>query len=512
MPRPRETELVEAVKADLRGAWDWIKQNHPTERVYAFGIYTTEDDVSSLCPFACGEEGLRRVAEEYVRKKVIYPNVTEAMQGLRWSVPDSPYGHKFRGDRADAVLDTRPPTQMSDLTTSQYAREIKARIDAAIDAIKELDEEGLFGTGEQREAITLLIEGSDVSDDFLLKPAKKLNPPQVFKAFQDLFRRPKLGRWSEYGTKGVYETMQVGCTADERLVAAACHYEGCIFDLAQGKRLLSRPFPSKENAQHLVGASISRTGETAAFLTVKEGGKGMICILEGKGWKNQRDIPLEMKPVWRGFVGEPDGKWYAVTLEDSRILVYGRDGNQLAELVGHERWPSSLALSHDCSLLASIDDKVGVRLWKTSDWSLAQEIREARGRKVNFDPTGNCVATAFGTGREIQENEMEYLKIWSYPDGQLVQEFRFPGNRLDTAKYMPGRAMIACGLHPRDSKTPSYAALVDASTGAVIRRLIGPYESYDDFAFLTSRQAIALAGHTQFTARQLVVWELSDPE
>ncbi len=107
---------------------------------------------------------------------------------------------------------------------------------------------------------------------------------------------------------------------------------------------------------------------------------------------------------------------------------------------------------------------------------------------------------------------MEYLKIWSYPDGKLVKEFRFPGNRLDTVKYLPGSAMFACGLHPRDYKTPGFAALVDASTGAVIRRVIGPYESYDDFAFLTSRQAIVLGGHTQFTARQLVVWELSDPE
>ena len=58
------------------------------------------------------------------------------------------------------MLETRPPTQMSNLTTSQYAREIKARIDSAIDAIKELDDEGPFGTDEQREVITLLIEGS----------------------------------------------------------------------------------------------------------------------------------------------------------------------------------------------------------------------------------------------------------------------------------------------------------------------------------------------------------------
>src|SRR5262245_16915631 len=62
MPKPSELELIEAMKADLRDAWSWIKANRPNENLYAFGLYTPDESCDNLEPFACGTEGLREVA------------------------------------------------------------------------------------------------------------------------------------------------------------------------------------------------------------------------------------------------------------------------------------------------------------------------------------------------------------------------------------------------------------------------------------------------------------------
>ena len=42
MTKPIDADLVAAFKADLSAAWDRIREQYPSERLYAFGLYTTE--------------------------------------------------------------------------------------------------------------------------------------------------------------------------------------------------------------------------------------------------------------------------------------------------------------------------------------------------------------------------------------------------------------------------------------------------------------------------------------
>ena len=136
--------IVQQLKAELTRAWHRVHRDVPGERVYAFGIYTTEC-ADYARPFACGELGLQRVAAEYVARGT-YP-ATEAADNLRWSVADSPYVDTDEGGGPDA-FGGRP--DVYGLPDTAGEREVRFRLNAAARALKELDAEGLFGTGDDR--------------------------------------------------------------------------------------------------------------------------------------------------------------------------------------------------------------------------------------------------------------------------------------------------------------------------------------------------------------------------
>src|SRR5262249_5094149 len=52
---------------EVRAAWSTLRQAHPGERFYAFGIYTT-DVVDYLMITASTEEGLSKVTDGYLGK------------------------------------------------------------------------------------------------------------------------------------------------------------------------------------------------------------------------------------------------------------------------------------------------------------------------------------------------------------------------------------------------------------------------------------------------------------
>jgi Domain of unknown function (DUF4303) len=86
------------------------------------------------------------VAEKYVRKG-LKSNVDKAMAKLKWSIAGSPYQDKLPNPQIQAELQKRiDPTDL-ELPETKNAREIGARFDAAVAALKSLDNEGLFGTG-----------------------------------------------------------------------------------------------------------------------------------------------------------------------------------------------------------------------------------------------------------------------------------------------------------------------------------------------------------------------------
>src|SRR5215468_10264015 len=87
---------------EVRAAWSALRQAHPGERFYAFGIYTT-DVVDYLMITASTEEGLSKVTAEYSGK--YGGDIDLRRRSLRWSPCDSPL--HLEGDgllaRSDAL-------------------------------------------------------------------------------------------------------------------------------------------------------------------------------------------------------------------------------------------------------------------------------------------------------------------------------------------------------------------------------------------------------------------------
>ena len=132
--------------ADAREAWERLRGKYPKETFYAFGFYTTELG-TYFGPFACGEESLEKVAAEYVARRT-YRDLEKAKSALRWSIADSPYHKEMTAHdrRTAAELAKRP--EPDELDEVPMAREVRARMNAAVAALKALDEEGVFGTGK----------------------------------------------------------------------------------------------------------------------------------------------------------------------------------------------------------------------------------------------------------------------------------------------------------------------------------------------------------------------------
>ena len=334
----------------------------------------------------------------------------------------------------------------------------------------------------------------------MFKPAKKLNSRAAFKAFEAALKGKALGRWTGFGSSNA-KTTQVACTADNRIVATASEENGCVFDVISGKRLLCRHFPHRRGNISTIGVSISHSGDKIAFLSC------FLSILDGPNWSQQQDIKFDQLPVWGSLVSDFDRNWHAIGFRDNVVRVYEATGRPLAELAGHGSWPNCLSLSGDGSYLASIDSKTGVLVWKTSDWSLAVSIPAAFGQFISFDPTENRFATIRERGSIGDEKESGFLKIWSVPDGKLTKELYFSGIALTSARFSPDGKFIACGMSDPDGNS---AALIEAETGRIVRRLKGPCASFDDFAFMSIRNAIAVAGG--WSEKQLVIWELADAE
>src|SRR5204863_4659956 len=133
------------------------------------------------------------------------------------------------GKNIAKVLSQRPDPYSLKETTA--AREIHARLNAAVDALKELDNQGIFGKPDETTRPILLIEAGDREDEWALRLAQKINPPRVFKAYKTLFERPTIGTFTEFGTKRVYTTEKLAISADRRLVATATEYHAFLFDM-----------------------------------------------------------------------------------------------------------------------------------------------------------------------------------------------------------------------------------------------------------------------------------------
>lgn len=179
MPTIDREALETAMLSELRAAWQTLRGRHPGERFYAFGLYTT-DLADYLTVTASTEEGLSEVTQRSVTETGSDPVAQRV--ALRWSPGDSPLHAEGEGLLAESArLRREGPGPYDDTPEADEA--ISLVFDVAIQALKRLDEEGVFGQGLERAQLVLGIWKGDQSDEERLEFASLLNPRAVADRF-----------------------------------------------------------------------------------------------------------------------------------------------------------------------------------------------------------------------------------------------------------------------------------------------------------------------------------------
>lgn len=158
---------------------------HPDERFYAFALYT-DSGAMTVVPAANSEEGLERS-----RKQLNRGDDQPAPAWLIWRTAEWAY-EAAEADSFNALCkrlaDTVIGPAVPDAEFGEFFRTLQLDM---IEALRILDQEGLFGTGEAREKITLFVSISDEegADALESESAKMLNPPVVADLFIERYRK-----------------------------------------------------------------------------------------------------------------------------------------------------------------------------------------------------------------------------------------------------------------------------------------------------------------------------------
>lgn len=166
--------LSALIRDAARQAFGDLRRRHADETFYAFALYT-DDGWMTIVPAANSEEGFHRATQD----------VTDSAEHgyYRWATAEWAYeaacGEHF--DAANALLNA--PPESGEARCHQEKGE--ALLASMVEGLRLLDAEGFFGTGPQREKITLFvsISDSDEAEKVETTSARQLNPPGIAAAF-----------------------------------------------------------------------------------------------------------------------------------------------------------------------------------------------------------------------------------------------------------------------------------------------------------------------------------------
>ena len=203
MPELDSSLLLSTLRTELRAAWGTVRDTHAAEQLYGFGVYTT-DSASYLMVTAFSEAGLAAsVAHSLAGRRGQGRDPALQRATLRWSPCDSPLhgegeslltesdrlvqelelegGYEDDHDDADDFDDDLDDDDFLDEEDRDPA--VDAVFAIAVQVLQEMDRDGLFGQGAERERLVLCIWKGDQSNVERYEFAKLLNPQPVAKRF-----------------------------------------------------------------------------------------------------------------------------------------------------------------------------------------------------------------------------------------------------------------------------------------------------------------------------------------
>jgi len=176
MPTEEDVEAIRvAIREASRLAWTELRSAKPSESFYYFGLWTTSV-VHRPAPTAVSCEGLAAVASEYAAR-----GSDASEEDLRWSHCDSPYdlfGDHHFASVAELFIAIGDPYERPDAVN-------EALLDALVGALADLDREGFFGVGSERDRVVVNVTMPGEEDELsILSRARKLNPRSALRLYE----------------------------------------------------------------------------------------------------------------------------------------------------------------------------------------------------------------------------------------------------------------------------------------------------------------------------------------
>ncbi|NUP11823.1 MAG: DUF4303 domain-containing protein [Polyangiaceae bacterium] len=173
-------EVRRVVRDAAKNAWRELRAARPNDTFYYYVLWTT-GVVHRPAPSACSEEGLAQVVAAYRQS-----GSGMAAKELRWSENDSPFD--LAGDHCFARVTTLfeslgDPYERTDAVRRQL-------LEAVVQALRDLDEEGFFGAGRERDAVVINVTMPGEEDEAeTVARARTLNPRGALTAYARALRR-----------------------------------------------------------------------------------------------------------------------------------------------------------------------------------------------------------------------------------------------------------------------------------------------------------------------------------
>lgn len=175
----KEPVSLDAIRAGLKdAATEFIRavaKKHPGETLYGFLIEVSRVGFAAFGA-AATEEGLLRNAKNYADEEG--GDAAQLAAEFRWgSIENGWYQEPAKPfNRVNELLERAEEQQL-------YAEYSGVLEQLCLDALKELDSAGLFGSGHVREQVAIGIchTGGDNTEQQFLQWAEQVNPPTVLK-------------------------------------------------------------------------------------------------------------------------------------------------------------------------------------------------------------------------------------------------------------------------------------------------------------------------------------------
>lgn len=189
MPKDKFNIIRELMRDDARKGYHDLLKRRQGETISAFALVTDEECFGAAAVGDTEERAARRIAAE---PPETFLDRMFNEYGIRWNTGewDEIYTKESpRFDLANSRDKKQHPLETLDGMLKYYQKWLSIEgntekrfrekmLRTMIDALHDLDQEGLFGTGREREKITLFIEITDSNHEpnVKLKSARMLNP------------------------------------------------------------------------------------------------------------------------------------------------------------------------------------------------------------------------------------------------------------------------------------------------------------------------------------------------